>query len=218
MNENDFEQFANSIGTLAELHNKKLSPLLSKAYFKAIASFTIEEVTNAVERAILELKFFPKPVELIEFITGKGGDLADIAEVEASKVINAMRDIGAYSTVVFDDPVTMAVIKQGFGGWIKLCADSMEADNKWFRIEFVKLYKAYANRNVKDYGKLIGIHEDTNIQGNRLDCVPEPKFIGDRKRAGQVLAGGHGKVLPFVPKKQIIQGEIDGKNQTRTGI
>ena len=195
MNQDDFKKFANALGTLAELHGKELSPMLMKLYFKALEQFSIQDVENAIMRAITELKFFPKPVELIEFITGKGGNIEDIALVEADNVINAMRRIGAYQSVIFDDPVTTAVIQQGFGGWVKMCQDSNENDNKWLRIEFVKIYRAYANQGIRSDEKLIGITEEQNIAKGYIEHVPCPVLIGQKRKE---ISGPKAKEVEYV--------------------
>ena len=178
MNNESRKRFATILYSVAELHGKELSPNLIEMYFKSLERFSIEEVEKAFSRAFTETKWFPKPMDIIEFITGKGGNIDDIAMVEADKVINAMRHVGAYKSVMFDDPVTSAVINQGYGGWIKICNERMEDDNKWFRIEFIKIYKAYAARGVKYTGKLIGIHEDSNLQLGYEMEVQEPVLIG----------------------------------------
>ena len=175
-NHNLFKGYMTALG---EIHSKEITDVIKDIYWKSLKDFSDESCENAFKRAIAELKFFPKPAELIEFASGKSGSIDDIAMVEADKVINAMRHVGAYKSVMFDDPVTSAVINQGYGGWIKICNERMEDDNKWFRIEFIKIYKAYAARGVKYTGKLIGIHEDSNLQLGYDKEVQDPILIGD---------------------------------------
>lgn len=52
-------------------------------------------------------------------MTGNGypGFVEDRAIIEVSKVLEAVRQHGAYSNVIFDSPVTQAVIARAYGGW-----------------------------------------------------------------------------------------------------
>ena len=159
--------------------------LLIEAYWKALVEYDIEQVEQAFGYAINNLQWFPKPVELRKFIESGPGDVADIAMIQADKVVNAIRDVGYYSSVTFDDPVTMAVIKQGWGGWMKVC-ELRNDDIKWFRKDFVGIYKAYSNQGIKQYGHLVGYHEDHNLI-KYPERVPEPVLIGDESKAQRVL-------------------------------
>ena len=207
MNKNDYNKFAKDITLLAEIHGKTISSAMIGLYFKTMEKFDIVDVNRAINGAASTLKFFPKPAELIELI---GGKVEDRAEVELAKVIDAVRKHGAYSSIVFDDPVTMAVIQQGFGGWIKMCEDMLENEIKWFRKDFVKVYQAYHAQSVKTFGKLLGVHESqSRIEGREYSSGPV--LIGDPSKAN--------KVLEYKPEKapsekimRLISG-IGGKSQ-----
>lgn len=60
---------------------------------------------------------------------GYPGFVEDKAIVEVGKVLEAVRKHGAYWSVVFDVPVTQAVIARAYGGWARLC---YECDAKSF--------------------------------------------------------------------------------------
>ncbi|MBU4317111.1 MAG: hypothetical protein KKF30_07535 [Proteobacteria bacterium] len=183
MDNNDFNDFANAMGSLAEIHGKEISPTLMKTYFKLFSNFSIEQIQKGVADAMLSLKYFPKPVELIELISGKP---EDIAEVEVSKVLQAIRQYGAYSSICFDNPVTMAVILQGFGGWIKMCDELVEHEAKWFRKDFVKIYQAYAAQGIKSFGRLLGVHDHSNSVAG-LETEDFTVLIGDQEKASAIL-------------------------------
>ena len=174
----DYKQFANALGVLCEIHGKELSPLATQVYFKALEKFSIEEVEAAFSNAHVNCKWFPKPVELIELIQGGPENLSDRAEVEAGKVLQAIKSHGAYLSVQLDDPVTAAVIQQGFGGWIKLCEDLKADSEKWFRKDFVKIYQAYARQGIKYDGHLAGLIEAENTTRGFTAHIPEPVLIG----------------------------------------
>lgn len=160
------------------------SDLSIETYWRSLEKYDIKQVEQAFGYAINELQWFPKPVELRHFIESGPGDIEDIALVEADKVINAIRKHG-YKSITFDNPVTMAVIVQGWGGWIKIC-DLKQDDNKWFRKDFVLIYKAYSAQGIKSYDHLVGFHEDNNAF-RWPERIPAPMLIGNNIKAQKVL-------------------------------
>ena len=113
--------------------------------------------------------------------------IEDMAIVEVGKVLEAVRKHGAYSSVVFDDPVTQAVISRSYGGWPRLCT---ECDAKGFRREFARAWAAYCRRKVEHFGHLPGISEITNRSNGFHEHIPPPKLIGDQEIARAVLEAG----------------------------
>jgi hypothetical protein len=178
--------FKEYIAGLSDLFDKQLSKVAVEMYWKALEIYSDKQCKIAFDIAVTDCKFFPKPAELIQFIKSGSGDIEDIALIEADKVVNAIRHTGYYTSVTFDDPVTMAVIEQGWGGWIKIC-DLRDEEIKWFRKDFTRIYKAYSNQGVKRYGHLVGFHEDSNNERGFLEHIPEPVLIGDIDRAQKVL-------------------------------
>ncbi|MDL2315812.1 DUF6475 domain-containing protein [Desulfovibrio sp. OttesenSCG-928-A18] len=111
----------------------------------------------------------------------------DRAIVEVGKVLGAVRQHGAYSSVVFDDPVTQAVIAKAFDGWSGLCS---ECDAKGFRWEFIRIWAAYFRQGVTQTGHLPGIFEITNRSNGYHGHIPPPRLIGDPEKARAVLEAG----------------------------
>jgi hypothetical protein len=160
-----------------------------EAYWRALAAFSAEQIETAFSRAIGQLRFFPKPVELLEFITGGNkDDLEARAQVEASRVASAVGRIGGYCSVTFDDLVTMAVIQYGFDGWEKLTGELKADEHKWFVKDFVKLYQAYARQDVRLTGRLAGIEERINTANGYIDNLSGTVLIGDPQKAAQIAA------------------------------
>lgn len=179
-------RFLNAFMSVWSVHKTgEPTEMVLSAYKKSLSDYSIEQIEQSFGYAINELQWFPKPVELRQFIERGPGDIEDIALVEADKVVNAIREAGYYNSVVFDDPVTMAVIQQGWGGWMKVC-DLKEDEVKWFRKDFAKIYKAYSNQGIKQYGHLIGFHEEHNVE-RFPEFVPPTVLIGDVEKAQKVL-------------------------------
>lgn len=185
MNEKDEVRFLELFTGLCEVKNKKFSQVLLSVYFEALKEYSIEDVEKSIGNSIKLGKYpvIPQPVELIEYITGGSESLEDKAIVQASRVLNAVRQIGGYSSVCFDDPITNAVIKQAFSGWGKLCNDLIEQDEKWFLKDFAKIYQTYSRNNIRHNGRLIGKQEQSNISHGYSVITPEIIYIGDVEKA-----------------------------------
>lgn len=194
MMQQDLPRFASSLMAMATVFDKAVTPQITEIYFRALDKFTADEVEQGISKACSTLKFFPKPVELIECITGGSGNLADRAMIEACRVLEAVKSIGTYSTVCFDDPITQAVIVQQFGGWAKF-SEMREENEKWFVKDFSAGYQAFARQNVRHYGALPGISHGQNALTGR-EREEKPVYIGDVQKAKAIHAQGKLTELP----------------------
>lgn len=173
MESSDRKAFVESFKALCLVYEKEPGAALVEIYFRALQRFEIDEVKAAVNRAVIELKWFPKPVELIELAAGRNGSLDDRAMAQALLVASTIRQVGAYRSVSFEDPVTGAVIQRMYGTWPKLC-DLREYDVKWFIKDFVTAYRACATQKIVLFGYLPGIIEinnEANGYPNRSEVV-----------------------------------------------
>jgi len=200
----DEPRYLNAFMSVWSIH-KTVEPtqVVLDSYWKALEDFNIDQVEQSFGYALKSLQWFPKPVELRNFIETGPGDVEDIAQIEADKVVGAIRDIGFYESVVFDNPVTMAVIAKGWGGWMKIC-EMRDDEIKWFRKDFVKIYKAYSNQGVKQYGHLIGFHEDNNWE-KYPEHLRDPILIGDETKAQKILENKENKPKLIEIKKSEIK-------------
>ena len=145
----------------------------------------------------------PTVADFLEHIGG--GNAEDKAEIEAGKVVEAVRSVGAYRSVVFDDPVTMAVISRAFGGWVRLCQNMTDREEKFFRKEFKQAYGSYSRQGIREGGALLGISESQNV-GRGLEYREAPRLIGDNAKAQQVLTMSDSAALQIstaMPRPQI---------------
>ncbi len=191
MQEHDFERFSAVMLGVAENYGQSLSSEGISIRFKALEGFGIGEVECAAMSIIVCRKYTSMPT-IADFLEHIGGGSAeDKAEVEAGKVLSAIGKHGGYASVVFDNPVTQAVIVQAYGGWVKLCQDcGVEESEKWFRKDFAKIWAAYSRQGVKQSGHLPGIFEISNCSSGHYEHVPQPKMIGDPDKARAVLEAG----------------------------
>ena len=107
--------------------------------------------------------------------SGYLGFVEDRDIVEVGKVLEAVRKHGAYCSVIFDAPVTQAVIARAYRGWARLCS---ECNAKGFRREFARTWMAYYRQGVRMFGHLPGIIETTNRSNGFYEHIPPPKLIG----------------------------------------
>lgn len=190
-------RFAEIMQGLAENFGGELSKPGLQMRFELLRAFPIEAVEQMALRLLATRKYtrMPTVAEMLEHL-GEGS-VEDRAELEAAKVLNAIGDVGGYQSVVFDDPVTMAVIHGSYGGWRLLCAETSEADARWFRQQFAKTYAAYARRDVKVFGHLPGQLEIDAAAGESLH-TPKPVLVGDHGRARAVLEAGENRDRVFL--------------------
>jgi hypothetical protein len=175
---------------MGELFDKKISTALTDAYWIALEPFDDRACENAFKRLIATSKFFPRPADFIDLMVVKN---VDMAEVEATKVLKAIKTLGAYQSVRFDDPVTTAVIQDSFGGWIRLCGDLTEAKESWFIKDFVRAYQAFAKQGITHDGQLAGIVERDNGAHGFEDKVPMALPATPPRRDLRLLVGKIGK-------------------------
>lgn len=167
-------KFANALCSMANYFDKELGNQLIDLYWENLKEYTIEDIEAAFSKAIATLRFFPKIVEVSELM-GKGpGRLEDTAQIQADLVVKAIRRIGGYRSVNFNDPVTKAVIVNCYGGWIQLCTEQLEVEEKWFRKDFVRYYQSYHRQNIRLKTHLTGRHEIDNRTRGFLEQIPEP--------------------------------------------
>jgi hypothetical protein len=170
-------RFLEVMALLAEQSGQESTEFKERIYAEGLNDIPIEQIQAAVWNIVKTrtLSSFPKIGELREMV---GGKTEDIAEVEASKVWKAIISVGGYSAVCFDDEVTQAVILYAFGGWSKLCAETLVDQQKWFRRDFVKFYGSFSRQGLRVTGMLPG-----------RGSLPAdgPKLIGDIQRGALIM-------------------------------
>ncbi len=188
MNNSDKEAFFGALGAAFELYGKTLSPAAANLYFETLSKYEIEDVLRALSAHVQSPEngqFTPKPADIIRIIDGE----PETAGLKAwSKVVDAIRMIGPYQDVVFDDPLIHAVITD-MGGWVRFNSIT-EKELPFKSNEFVKRYKgAVASIDMLDYPKiLIGISNAYNgINGH---SESKPVLIGCTEKARNVYRLG----------------------------
>lgn len=180
---------AKILAGLGEIYDKKISTNMADIYLDILRDFSYEDVARAAslhQRNPDGGRFFPKPADFMRHLTGGSQDKALLAWVKLDK---AVRQVGPYRSVVFDDALIHAVVND-MGGWISI---GNRDDEQWpfVQNEFVKRYRAYTEKGALPpyVGKLTGIADAHNASKD-LKCKDETVLLGDATLAMQVLKGG----------------------------
>ncbi len=175
----DPKKFNEGMAILCEMFDRQATDFLLKGYYMVLKDLSPQEFETAIGYVLESHKFckMPLPAEIKECIRGNQTDKAILA---LDKLERAMSSVGKYRSIVFDDPLIMAVVSS-MGGWPKLC--SMDADEwKWSRKDFEKIYRAYSAQPLERLQipeRLAGIAErDNGAKG--FDEVPQIAFVGER--------------------------------------
>lgn len=190
MQERDRQAFAAMLAAVSAIYGRDLSPAVIELYWRALAPYDIGAVRRALDRHVRSPdvgQYWPKPADLIRAIDGTTEDAALRAWATVER---AIRLVGGYESVVFDDPLIHRCIAD-VGGWSRLCLTA--EDELPFRArEFVTRYRGYAMRGeLPAYpSHLIGRFEAENSA--RGYAVPAPVLIGDPDACRRVIEAGGG--------------------------
>lgn len=163
--------FVSLMTNIAELYKEKLSVARLEIYWRCLQNYPIEMLRKALDAHALhpdQGQFMPKPADVVRLLEGNHATRALSAFV---KVRQAIQQVGAYSSIVFDDPIIHVVINE-MGGWIRLCL-STETELSFKAKEFERLYSRYIHQKPKQYPKLLsGIFHEDKLQKGYLLCKP----------------------------------------------
>ena len=193
MKTEDRNTFAKMMIALGEYYNREISDDLMDMYWNGMTHLDISVVREAMNRHMQNPdsgQFMPKVADVIRMT---GGSTQDAALIAWSKVDRAIRVVGCYDSVVFDDALIHRVI-QDMGGWIGF-GNKTEEDWVFVGKEFENRYRGYASRSERpEYPPvLLGMAETQNSQLG-YKAVP-PRLIGDPERAKSVYERGNANTL-----------------------
>ncbi|WGS53550.1 DUF6475 domain-containing protein [Paraburkholderia sp. D15] len=193
MIEEDRSDFGTLMSGVYGFYGKDASDFALDVWWQAMSPYDFPAVKEALNRHCVNPdsgQFLPKPADVVKMLAGSTQDAALVAW---SKVDRAVREVGTYRSVVFDDALIHRVVTD-MGGWVMVGG---KGDDEWpfVRNEFVNRYRGYRMRTeVPEYlPVLIGVSEASNQRhGFRSEG---PMLIGDSEAAKAVLAGGGDKPL-----------------------
>ena len=188
MTQDDFEKFEDLLSGVGEIYGKTLSEFALSLWWGALKNYDLAAIRNALHRHVVNPdngQFMPKPADVVRMI---GGTSTDSAMIAWTKVDKAVRQVGTWQDVVFDDPLIHRVIDD-MGGWIEF---GKKTEDEWPFVakEFETRYRGYASRGITpEYkGVLTGIANANNSR-HGFDCG-KPVLIGDPEKARRVIQMG----------------------------
>lgn len=208
MQNNDKGRFVTLLSGIADYYGKTLSDGVIGLYWQGLRQYDLP----AVEKALWEHtqnpdngQFMPKIADITRNLQGRTTDQAALAW---SKVDSAIRRVGTYSDVVFDDAIIHRVIAD-MGGWIKF--GTMTEDEWPFTSnQFRSRYQGYRMRGeIPEYQPVLtGISNAHN--GKEGFRSQPPMLIGNEAKARQVMLAG--------TNEQLIQMRLAGDTITDAAI
>lgn len=185
MEHNEQEAFGKLMVGMGELYRCQISKMLIKIYWDILKAFCWQDVLKAFEAHAKDPdagQFMPKPADIVRVIQGN----SQCHGLEAwTKFEKAIRLVGPYRSVTFDDPI-IHVVTQDMGGWIKLCLTSQK-DVPFVAKEFQTRYASHRYQIPTCYPTyLTGINEHQNALNGF--AIEPPRLLGDETKAKAVLA------------------------------
>ena len=195
MQTKDFDGFQKTVSAVYDLYGKQASSFAISLWWNSLKGYELSDIQNALSRHINNPdngQFLPKPADVVRMFGGTNQDKAMLAW---SKVDNAVRQVGTYSDIVFDDPIIHAVIDD-MGGWIRL---GQKNEDEWPFIakEFENRYRGYSMRNETPVYRLVltGIANMHNARHGFRLCPPV--LFGDEEKARLVMEQKQEQKIPF---------------------
>lgn len=192
MRHEDRVELSAMLAKVMSVYQKQITSGFVDVFFDALSGYDLESVRQGLNAHVQNPdsgQFPPKPADVVRLIDGTSQDQGMQAW---SRVDKAVRRVGPYQSVVFDDAIVHRVIDE-MGGWIKLCSSSSEEEYKFQGLEFSRRYRAFviAGGAGSDYPRhLIGMTEAENNTGGFKRQIPPPVLIGDERDCIEVLKGG----------------------------
>lgn len=180
--------FAGAIGAAYIATGKEApTPSVLRLFWEVLKGYDLADVQRAVMAHMSDPdagQFAPKPADLIRIIDG---DTKTRSAIAWAKVDNAIRRVGQYASVIFDDPLIHATVSD-MGGWTELCR--VMTDELPFKAsEFDNRYRAYCKQPPAGYPRQLAGVIATENGAKGFDAEP-PVLIGDSDKAKEVYRLG----------------------------
>jgi len=188
MIDKDKKAFFELIANVYAFYRQDFSEFAGSVWWEAMRPFDLSAVRSAMSRHCVNPdsgQFLPKPADVVKMLSGGTADQAALAW---AKVDRAVRSVGTYADVVFDDALIHRCVSE-LGGWVWL-GQQVEDDWPFIAKRFETIYRSFRMRNeTPEYQKvLVGIANSQNSREGKQENPPV--LIGNPDAAAKVLAGG----------------------------
>lgn len=183
------DEFGALVGSMAETYGAAIPAKRIKLYARLLDDISIDDLKDAAVRVMKEGRGFGFPT-VSEWRSAALPSADDAALLAWAGLTKAAGAVGAYRTLLLEDPVAADAVEQVFGGWPQFCAECGDGPG-WGhrRQEFLAAYRQARRRLVTTRGHtaaLVGIHGTApDPETPRLTAVGEVqcgslKQIADR--------------------------------------
>lgn len=140
----DKKRFAVIIAGLSANFGGGTTDVLVETWWRMLEKdgITADQFAAAAEGIIRTRKYKTMPT-YAEIAEAVHGSVEDRAQVEASKVLNAVRVIGFYGQPKFDDPVTADLMSSRWR-WQSFCQTLEESKVPFWTKEFIEAYRSHS--------------------------------------------------------------------------
>ena len=186
MDRKDYHAFSEAMVQLGVLYRHPIEPFLVEMYWEALQRFRFADIACALRAHIQNPdtgQFLPKPADVVRFLEGS----SRTQSLQAwTKVVEAIRHYGGYTSVAFDDPLIHAVIRDR-GGWPTLCEVTVQ-ELPFCAKDFQARFEGYVGRPPGQYPPVLA--------GRLTNPTDIPVFIGDAEKAKALYQQGAGPLTP----------------------
>lgn len=191
--------------------------------FDCLKDLTLDDFKRGLLLHSRASRYLATPADILRALGGLTP--SEKADRAWSKLLGAIRRVGQYESVVFEDQaITASVIHMG--GWTVVC-DWREDELVWRKKEFAELYKGFTASGVplSIPVKLTGLCERENAATGRLGdpnwsdlrgCMAPIRLVGDQDACRKLLESGEDKTPEVLAKLRAMTGleslEPDGED------
>lgn len=201
MQATDERRFDMLLEAVYAFYGKDLSEFTVSVWWNAMRPFDLHAVKDAFGRHAANPdtgRFLPFPADILALLGG--GRSIDVAQAAWSKVNHALRSVGPYQSVAFDDALIHRVL-QDMGGWIAL---GYKSEHEWPFVarEFCERLRGYILRGERpDYPAVLAGLAQTDNESHGHAHTDSVVLIGDPSRARQVMERGAAQPLIAITLK-----------------
>ena len=179
------KDFAIYVSDVMAFYAQPVSNFIIDVWWNACEKYDFDKIKKAFNLHVLDPdrgRFYPKPGDIVQKIEGT---ISDRSVLAFGKVFSAIKRVGQYRNLIFDEAAIHAAIED-MGGWPKLCAIE-EKNISFFQHQFTESYQAYAQKDFFYYPPVIIGIVGSEVEFKKKNIKPpEPVIIGDAKKARKV--------------------------------
>lgn len=195
-------EFANGMALLSASVGREMERPMAEAWFQLLSDLTEAELRLGIMGALKAhpVAGFPPVGQILKFARPSATpvDLETRSNAAWEGLLTAIRQVGGYSTVSFDDAAVTATVRS-LGGWVALTEKTTEELTRFVRPQFIQTYKSLVAVGVRAEAAspLPGL---LDIENNKAGYTPqEPTLVSLN------LPGPAPKLLPGIVHSERVQ-------------